>query len=318
MPKLVKGLWIAFGAGIVAITILILLIANGYVGYMPPIEELENPKNKFASEILSSDMKELGRYYQSKENRIGVNYQDLSPYIVQALISTEDVRFTSHSGIDVRALLRAFVKRGLLFQKSAGGGSTITQQLAKQLFSPSAESFMERVFQKPIEWVIAVQLERFYTKEEIINMYLNKFDFLNNAVGIQSAASVYFDKAPADLTVEEAAMLVGMCKNPSYFNPVRRVERTQGRRNTVLNQMRKADYITRATCDSLSALPLNLNFRKVDHKQGLAPYFREYLRQTLSAKKPVRSNYGSWQAEKFVEDSLSWENNPLYGWINKN
>ncbi len=171
-------------------------------------------------------------------------------------------------------------------QKSGGGGSTITQQLAKQLYSPSAENVLERVLQKPIEWVIAVQLERFYTKEEIINMYLNKFDFLYNAVGIQSAARVYFGKTPQTLKTEEAATLVGMCKNPSYYNPVRQNDRTRGRRNVVLEQMYKADYISRADCDSLKALPLTLYFTRMDHKEGLAPYYREYLRMVLTAKEP--------------------------------
>lgn len=285
---------------------------------MPPIEELENPKNKFASVIYSSDMEELGRYYQPKENRVYVSYNDLSPNLVNALIATEDVRFTSHSGIDAMALLRAIVKRGLLMQKSGGGGSTITQQLAKLLYSPEAENLLERLLQKPIEWVIAVQLERFYTKEEILNMYLNKFDFLNNAVGIQSAAKVYFDKNPSELTIEEAATLVGMCKNPSYFNPVRFNDRTRGRRNVVIDQMEKYDYISEEQADTLKATPLKLKFSRVDHKEGLAPYFREYLRLAMIATKPDRKKYRSWMYQKYVDDSTAWENNPLYGWCNKN
>lgn len=315
---IVIALWSLFGAAILTGVILFTLIAKGMIGYMPPIEELENPKNKFASEIYSSDMQVIGRYYQSKENRIFVNYKQLSPHLVKALIATEDARFTNHSGIDARALVRAIVKRGILLQKSAGGGSTITQQLAKLLYSPSAENIVERLLQKPIEWVIAVQLERYYTKEEIINMYLNKFDFLNNAVGIQSAASIYFNTTPDKLTIEQAATLVGMCKNPSYFNPVRFNERTKGRRNTVLNQMVKSDMITKDECDALQKEPLILNFSRVDHKEGLAPYFREYLRMTLTAKKPERGNYASWQNQEFYEDSLSWETNPMYGWCNKN
>lgn len=293
-------------------------IANGSIGYMPPVEQLENPIDKYASQVISSDGKTLGSYAHSKDNRIYVNYEDLSPDLVKALIATEDIRYAQHSGIDAQGLFRAVVKRGILMQKSGGGGSTITQQLAKQLFSPSADNFMERLFQKPIEWVIAVQLERYYTKEEIINMYLNKFDFLYNAVGIQSAARVYFATTPKNLKIEEAATLVGMCKNPSYFNPKRHNERTRGRRNTVLEQMEKAGYITRAECDSLKALPLTLRFSRMDHKDGLAPYFREYLRMTLTAKKPERKNYASWQRQKFAEDSLAWETNPLYGWCNKN
>ena len=316
--KVARYLWVFFGLGVVAVTILFVLIAYGYIGYMPPIEDLENPKDKFASEIYSSDMEVLGRYYQSKANRVYVTYKELSPDLVDALIATEDIRFREHSGIDAKALFRAVIKRGLLFQKSAGGGSTITQQLAKLLFSPNAENIMERLFQKPIEWVIAVQLERFYTKEEIVNMYLNKFDFLNNAVGIQSAAQIYFNTTPDKLKIEEAATLVGMCKNPSYFNPVRHNERTRGRRNTVLEQMYKADYITKEQRDSLQALPLKLTFRRVDHKDGLAPYFREHLRLMMVAKKPNKSDYRGWQKQQYVDDSIAWETNPLYGWCEKN
>ena len=301
-----------------AVVLLFSAIAKGSIGYMPPVEQLENPIDKSASQVVSADGKTLATYAHSQDNRIFVNYNDLSPDLVKALIATEDVRFAEHSGIDAQGLFRAVVKRGILMQKSGGGGSTITQQLAKQLFSPSADNVMERLFQKPIEWVIAVQLERFYTKEEIINMYLNKFDFLYNAVGIQSAARVYFGKTPKTLKIEEAATLVGMCKNPSYFNPVRHNDRTRGRRNTVLDQMLKAGYITQAECDSLKKLPLTIHFSRMDHKDGLAPYFREYLRLTLTAKKPERKNYRGWQMQQFKEDSLAWETNPMYGWCNKN
>ena len=300
--KVTKGIIISFWIIYVAVLAIVVgafaAIANGSIGYMPPVEQLENPIDKYASQIISADGKTLGSYAHSQDNRIYVTYQDLSPDLVKALIATEDVRFASHSGIDAQGLFRAVVKRGILMQKSGGGGSTITQQLAKLLFSPNAENMMERLFQKPIEWVIAVQLERYYTKEEIINMYLNKFDFLYNAVGIQSAARVYFNKTPKTLKIEEAATLVGMCKNPSYFNPVRRNERTKGRRNVVLDQMQKAGFITAAECDSLKALPLVLHFNRVDHKDGLAPYFREYLRLTLTAKKPQRKNYASWHRDR--------------------
>lgn len=285
---------------------------------MPPIEDLQNPKDKFASEIYSDDGKVLGRYYQSRNNRVYVEYKEISPYLIEALIATEDARFAEHCGIDFRALMRAVVKRGILMQKSAGGGSTITQQLSKLLYSPKAESVMERLMQKPQEWVIAIKLERFYTKEEIINMYLNHFDFLNNAVGIQSAAQVYFNKKAMDLKIEEAAMLVGMCKNPSYYNPRRFLERTEGRRNVVLDQMRKAGYITEAECDSLQQLPIELDFKIVDHKEGPAPYFRERIRMMLTAKKPERKNYAAWEREQFLKDSISWERNPAYGWCEKN
>ncbi|MDR0700700.1 MAG: transglycosylase domain-containing protein [Tannerella sp.] len=285
---------------------------------MPALEQLENPIDRYASQIISEDGVMLGSYSYIKDNRIFVKYGDLSPELVNALIATEDNRFVRHSGIDTKGLLRAIVKRGILMQKSGGGGSTITQQLAKLLFSPNAGSVTERIFQKPIEWVIAVRLEKYYTKEEIINMYLNKFDFLNNAVGIRSAAKAYFNTIPKNLKTEEAATLIGMCKNPSYYNPVRFNERAKNRRNIVLRQMEKYGYLDKARCDSLCTLPLLLDYRRVDHKEGLAPYFREYLRLMLVAKKPERRDYPSWQQAKFEEDSISWETNPMYGWCNKN
>ena len=316
--KVVKILWIFIALISLVCVFIFFSIAKGWIGYMPPVEDLENPNYKFATEVFSEDGKVLGTYSYSKENRVFVGYNDLSPNIINALIATEDVRFAEHSGIDAYALTRAVVKRGILMQKNAGGGSTITQQLSKQLYSPSADNVMERLFQKPIEWVIAVKLERYYTKEEILTMYLNKFDFLNNAVGIKTAAFTYFGCEPKDLKIEEAATLVGMCKNPSLYNPVRYNERSRGRRNVVLDQMRKAVYITEAERDSLQALPLKLKYNRVDHKEGLATYFREYLRGVLTAKKPDKANYRGWQMQKYYEDSLDWENNPLFGWCEKN
>ena len=316
--KVVKILWIFIALISLVCVFIFFSIAKGWIGYMPPVEDLENPNYKFATEVFSEDGKVLGTYSYSKENRVFVGYNDLSPNIINALIATEDVRFAEHSGIDAYALTRAIVKRGILMQKNAGGGSTITQQLSKQLYSPSADNVMERLFQKPIEWVIAVKLERYYTKEEILTMYLNKFDFLNNAVGIKTAAFTYFGCEPKDLKIEEAATLVGMCKNPSLYNPVRYNERSRGRRNVVLDQMRKAGYITEAERDSLQALPLKLKYNRVDHKEGLATYFREYLRGVLTAKKPDKADYRGWQMQKYYEDSLDWENNPLFGWCEKN
>ena len=317
--KIIKALWIFLAVIVLAIVIVFVSISKGWIGYMPPVEELENPSYKFATEIFSEDEKVLGTWSYSKENRVYTAYKDLSPSIINALIATEDVRFVEHSGIDAKALFRAFVKRGLMFQKNAGGGSTLSQQLAKQLFTENvARNTLHRLFQKPIEWVIAVKLERYYTKEEILSMYLNKFDFLNNAVGIKTAAYTYFGCEPKDLKIEEAATLVGMCKNPSLYNPVRFNERSRGRRNVVLEQMRKAGYITDAECDSLQALPLKLTYNRVDHKEGLATYFREYLRGVMTAPKPVRSDYRGWQMQKFYEDSIAWETNPLYGWCAKN
>jgi len=316
--RIIKIMW----CGLLFLTLITVLIftaiAKGWIGYMPPVEELENPIDKFASEIISADGKMLGTWSYSRENRVFVGYDELSPNLINALIDTEDTRFNEHSGIDARAIVRAIVKRGLLMQTSAGGGSTITQQLAKQLYSDVASNTLQRMLQKPIEWVIAVKLEKFYTKEEILTMYLNYFDFLNNAVGIKTAANTYFSKEPKDLKIEEAATLVGMCKNPSYYNPVRFNERSRERRNVVLNQMKKAGHLTQAETDSLKALPLVLKYRKVDHKEGLATYFREYLRSVMTAKKPYKSDYRGWQMPKFYEDSIAWEKNPLYGWCNKN
>lgn len=316
--KFVKWFWRLFGAGMLLLVLMFTFISLGWVGYLPPIDELQNPINKYATEIYSSDMQLLGRFSRSEENRVKVDYNQISPYMIKALIATEDIRFYEHSGVDGKALARAVILRGIFRRKSSGGGSTLTQQLAKQLYSPDAANVFERALQKPIEWVISVQLERMYTKEEIITLYLNQFGFLNNAVGIKSAAQVYFSKSPDQLKIEEAATLVGMCKNPSLYNPVRFNERSKGRRNVVLKQMQKADLITEEEFDSLRNLPLTLRYQKVDHKAGLAPYFREYLRLTLTAKEPNRSKYASWQEQKYQEDLWMWQNNPLFGFFEKN
>ena len=304
--------WSLFFGGILIISLSMWAIISGVWGYMPPFEELRNPKNTFASEIITSDNQSLGRYYRY-ENRVGVHYEDLSDTLVMALIATDDARFYSHTGVDFNSLFRAVLKLG-----RAGGGSTITQQLAKQLWSPRANNTLERAMQKPIEWIIATKLERLYSKDEILLMYLNQFDFLYNAVGIQSASQVYFSTTPKDLKIEEAAMLVGMCKNPSLYNPVRHPERARNRRNTVLSQMEKYGYIDKATCDSVSALPLTLHYRSVDHKKGSAPYFREYLRVMLTAKEPIESNYPSWNKQQYKIDRYQWDNNDLYGFCEKN
>ncbi len=316
--KLIAGLWIAFGVMAAAMMVFFYMAYNGMVGYMPPVEELKNPHDRFASVIYSADGEELGRYFRNTGNRVYADFDEISQNVIDALISTEDSRFEDHSGIDVRALARVGVKTLLLGQRNAGGGSTITQQLAKQLYSPESHGLMSRVMQKPIEWMIAIKLERFYSKEEIIKMYLNQFDFLYNAVGIKSAAHVYFGKTPEELTVEEAATLVGMVKNPAYYNPVRRPERTMQRRNVVLDQMMRNGKLTAQQADSLKALPLKLDFHRVDHKNGLAPYFREELRRMLKAHRPVASDYPKWDRQRFYDDSLAWENDPLYGWIDKN
>ena len=305
-------------AGVLLVLVLFTLIWNGWIGYMPDMEDLQNPIDRYATQIYSADGKVIGTWNQDRENRVHVSFDKISPYVVQALVATEDVRYYEHSGIDFIALSRAIVKRGLMGQQSAGGGSTITQQLAKQLYSGKAHSTFERLLQKPIEWVIAIKLERNFTKEEIVMMYLNQFDFLHNAVGIKTAANTYFSKEPSDLTLEEAAMLIGLCKNPSYFNPVRHEQRCQERRNVVLPQMEKAGYISHDQCVETAAKPIELKFHRTDHKDGTAPYFREYLRRYLMANKPERSNYPSWQNVQYVIDSIAWEQDPLYGWCNKN
>jgi len=304
--------------GVLSAVLAFVAIWNGWIGYMPPISELQNPINRFATQVYSADGKVIGTWNENRENRVCIPYNTLSPHLVHALVATEDIRFYDHSGIDFFALGRAFIKRGLLGRASAGGGSTITQQLAKQLYSEKAHSTLERLLQKPIEWVIAVKLERHYTKEEIIALYLNYFDFLHNAVGIKTAANTYFNKEPKDLNVTEAATLIGLCKNPSFFNPVRYPDRSKERRNVVLAQMVKAGYLSDAECSQYAEEPLALNFHRTDHKDGTATYFREFLRQYLMAKRPDKSNYPEWNKSQYVYDSIAWVNDPLYGWCNKN
>ena len=316
--RFIHILWALLAGGIVSAIVGFFAIWFGWIGYMPDIEDLQNPINRFATQVYSSDGKVIGTWNLNKENRIVIPYKKMSPYLVQALVATEDERFYEHSGIDFRALGRAIIKRGILGQTNAGGGSTITQQLAKQLYSSTAQSAAQRMLQKPIEWVIAIKLERYYTKEEIIALYLNYFDFLHNAVGIKTAANTYFNKEPKDLTVCEAATLIGLCKNPSLFNPVRYPERAKERRNVVLSQMVKAGYMDRAEYQNYSSEPLTLNFHRTDHKDGTATYLREFLRQYMMAKRPVRTDYPSWNKVQFVADSIAWDTDPLYGWCNKN
>lgn len=314
---IIRTLWILIVATAIATIVGIIAIDKGWIGYMPDMQDLENPIDKYASQLISDDGKSLGSWSQN-ENRGYVPYDSISPVMFKALIATEDVRFYDHPGVDARALVRALVKRGVFRQKSAGGGSTITQQLAKQLYSEKAHNTMERLLQKPIEWVIAVELERHYTKEEIMTLYLNHFDFLHNAVGIKTAAQVYFNKKPWELTTNDAALLVGMCKNPAFYNPVRHEERCVGRRNTVLEQMEKAGYLSSTDASQLATDSLGLDFHRIDHKTGPTPYLREYLRRIMMADKPDPKNYASWQRQKYYEDSIGWADDPLYGWCKKN
>ena len=307
--------WSVVLVGIIGVFVFFWLISAGKLGFMPTFEELENPNNRFASEVYFADGPIMNRYFE-KENPKYIEYRELPQSVIDALIATEDVRFYDHSGVDVRGLFR--VAKGLLTANtSAGGGSTISQQLAKMLFPRESDlNVFELAIRKFREWVIAVRLEKSYTKEEILTMYLNKYDFLNLAVGISSAADIYFQVPLDSLKVEQAAMLIGMAKNSSYYNPVRRPELTLNRRNVVLSQMYKYDKITREECDSLKKLPLGLNFKRVDHKEGLATYFREYLRLFMTANKPDRKRYRD--LSQFRLDSVAWKTNPLYGWCKKN
>jgi penicillin-binding protein 1A len=279
LKKYVLWFWILF-FGPIAFLFLFVLGVRLFAD-LPDTEELQNPKTLLATEIYSSDLKVLGKFYA--ENRTNVKYKDISPNVVNALIATEDARFYEHSGIDIKALGRA-VAGAVTGSSSTGGGSTITQQLAKMLFPREDLNKFQLVIRKIKEWIIATKLEREYTKEEIIALYLNKFDYVNNAVGIKSAAQIYFNTTPDSLRIEQAAMLVGMAKNPSLFNPNRFHDRAEGRRNTVLQQMKKYGYLTAEACDSLQKIPLKLNFHPEDHNEGLAPYFREYLRDVFLKK----------------------------------
>ncbi|MBO6287361.1 MAG: penicillin-binding protein, partial [Prevotella sp.] len=316
--KLIKVLWGLLASVVLVVLVGFIAIWNGWVGYMPDMEELQNPVSRSASQVFSADGKILGVWNSNRDNRIMVDYNKLAPNLVYALVATEDARFYEHSGIDFPALGRAIVKRGLMGQKSAGGGSTITQQLAKQLYSKKAHSTTERLLQKPIEWVIAIKLERNFTKEEIIAMYLNYFDFLHNAVGIKTAANTYFSKEPQQLSLEECATLIGLCKNPSYFNPRRFPERCKERRNVVMAQMVKAGYLSQAEYNEVKQHDVKLNFHQADHKEGIATYFREFMRQYLMAPKPDKKNYPKWNMAQYSIDSTYWERDPLYGWCNKN
>jgi len=312
-------LWSLTACFVLGAVFFVYAISQGWLGELPPVSDLQNPINKYASRVYSSDGQLIGTWSYASENRVMVPYDSLPQNLINALVATEDVRFYEHSGIDIKALGRAIIKRGILRQQSAGGGSTITQQLAKQLYTNVAKDTGKRLMQKPLEWYIAVQLERFYTKEEIITMYFNYFDFLYNAVGIKNAAKTYFGKSTIDLSLEECATLVGMCKNPSLYNPKRFNERSLERRNVVLSQMLKAGYITQEEYDETKEKPLDIStFHVEDHKEGPAPYFREYVRRILMAQKPDRSRYASWQGQQYHDDSLAWETNPIYGWCNKN
>ena len=311
--------WSIFAIPFIIAIILFVLISRGKLGPMPSFTELENPEYNLAAEVYAEDGVLLGKI--SIENRTWTDYKDLSPYLVDALISTEDIRYYRHSGIDIRGLGRAVI-RTILLGQNTGGGSTITQQLAKQLYPRDTANVSKLTRQirlgvsKFKEWQTAVKLERSYTKEEIIAMYLNKYDFLYQAIGIRSAARVYFNTTPDSLKIEEAAVLVGMLKNSSAYNPRKYPDRMLRRRNIVLSQMAKYGYLHPESADSLKLLPIELDFNIEDHNTGLATYFREYLRNIMRRPEPDRNRY---ERESSYEEALwEWNNNPLYGWCNKN
>jgi penicillin-binding protein 1A len=321
--KFRKGIiwfWVAVSVPAVLLLTLFLLIGAGKLGPLPSFEELENPDNSLAAEVYSEDNVLLGKFYI--QNRTWTDYENISPYVVDALIATEDIRFYRHSGIDFRGLARVLVKTIILGQNT-GGGSTITQQLAKNLFLPrdlSNDPAIVRSAKLAVakfkEWQTAVRLERSYTKEEIITMYLNVFDFLYNAVGINSASRIYFNTTADSLNIEQSAMLVGMLKNSIVYNPRRNEESALSRRNVVISQMERYGYITPDVADSVRMLPLGLDLREDSHNTGLATYFREYIRTTMIRYEPERNMFYS---EDQYEDALwRWKNDPLYGWCRKN
>lgn len=295
----VKWIWIIILFPVLSLFLVVLLTSLGVFGSLPTIEDLANPRSNLASEIISSDQEVLGKFYI--ENRINVSYDQLSPKLVDALVSTEDARFYEHSGIDLRALFRVLVRTVLGGDRDSGGGSTLTQQLAKNMFPRENLSKFGVVLRKIKEWIIATKLERNYTKNEVLALYLNTVDFGYQAFGIKSASQIFFDTTPDSLKYEEAAVLVGVLKGPSYYNPVRNYDRSLTRRNVVLSQMLKYKKIDQAQYDSLKVLPIDLSrFKAESHNSGQATYFREFLRDQMNTwckehKKPDGTNYNLYK-----------------------
>lgn len=316
--KIIKWFWIIFLAPIALM--LIMILAVWAFADIPSFEELENPDSKLATQVIADGGEILTTFHI--ENRSYVSYEELSPYLVEAAVATEDSRFYSHSGIDFRSLGRVLFKTLLRGDSSQGGGSTITQQLAKTLY-PRADvsskvpgwSKVKMVWIKLKEWITAVKIERNYTKNEIMDMYMNAIFFGSNAYGVRAAAQTFFAKNPIDLTVEESAMLVGMVNKPTRYNPTINPDKALSRRNFVISQMEKAGYLTEHQKDSISAVPIVLSYQIQDHNAGLAPYFRDMLRRTMNAQKPKKSSYHIY--EDYVTDSLLWADDQLYGWLNK-
>lgn len=311
--RIVKIFWLLLVAPFAAVILLLLLVWA--TADIPTFEELENPDSKLATQVIAEEGEVLTTYHI--ENRVFVSYDELAPSLVQATVATEDKRFYKHSGIDMQSLGRVLFKTLLSRDSSQGGGSTITQQLAKTLY-PRKDGLgkIGMVWIKLKEWITAVKIERNYTKEEIVDMYLNAVFFGSNSYGIQSAASQFFDKKPLDLRPEESAVLVGMVNKPTRYNPAINPDHALARRNLVLSRMCDMDYLTRQECDSLQKLPIVLHERKGDRTTGTGPYFRDMLRRTMSATEPRRSAYQT--QEDYQVDSLQWAEDPLYGWLNKN
>ena len=311
--KIIKWFWILVLAPFAFVFLLLLLV--GIFAKIPSFEELEHPDNKLATQVIAENGEVLATFHI--ENRTYVSYDELSPHLVNAAVATEDARFYKHSGIDMKGLARVFFKTLLLRDSSQGGGSTITQQLAKTLYPrrPNANK-VQMVFIKLKEWITAVKIERDYTKEEIVDMYLNSIFFGSSAYGIKAASETFFAKEPADLTVEEAAMLVGMVNKPTRYNPVLNPDRALERRNFVIGQMERNGYITLAERDSIRQVPITLNYQVQDHNAGHAPYFRDMLRRDMNATRPKKADY-EWP-EDYAHDSLRWRDDPIYGWLNKN
>ncbi len=311
--KIVKAFWWLVTLPVALVALLLVLVWT--FAEIPTIEELEKPDTKLATQVIAQEGEILTTYHI--ENRTFVGYDELAPNLVQATVATEDVRFYDHSGIDLKSLGRVLVKTLLMNRSSQGGGSTITQQLAKTLY-PRGEKTgkLRMVWIKLKEWITAVKIERNYTKEEIVDMYLNAVFFGSNSYGIQSAAAQFFDKKPIELKTEESAVLVGMVNKPTRYNPAINPEKSLARRNFVIGQMCKAGYLTRHERDSIQAIPIELHTRKGDRTTGVGPYFRDMLRRTMSAEKPKRSQYTT--VDDYRADSLLWAEDPLYGWLNKN
>jgi penicillin-binding protein 1A len=320
LGKNIIWFWVIISLPALFVITLFILISAQRLGPLPSFEELENPNSNLAAEVYSEDNVLLGKFYI--QNRTWTDYEDISPYVVDALVATEDIRFYRHSGIDFRSLARVLVKTILLGQNT-GGGSTITQQLAKNLFLPrdlSNDPALVRTAKLAIakfkEWQTAVRLERSYTKEEIITMYLNVFDFIYNAVGINSAAHIYFNTTPDSLNLEQSALLVGMLKNSLAYNPLRNSESALKRRNVVIGQMERYGYISREVADSVKKLPVVIDLREDSHNTGLATYLREYIRTTMIRYEPERNMF--YSDDQYKDALWRWQNDPLYGWCRKN